>query len=477
MKINNKGFFFTLGIILLIIPLLFLIAFYTETSKTKTEDEIGKVRCDEIHYFVEDIKKDMTRAVAIFGRRAAIFAIDYVSVSGHLGNYTFQCNKLCGVDCGKFSYENNGSQAAIAELVLCGTINATNVTYMVNHTMREWIDRIKTKGMGMNMIANITTTNINIVQASPWEFATIIDARLKVSDKAGMCFYRETPIRVVSNTSIIGLEDPLYLIATEGHSMKYIFDCISPVNLTSSPPGNGTGNGNTTGNVILYSSIGSASDLSDFCDSAIPEDLDDLILVMDQGFGVTCNQQIIDCVNASSSKHFGGIINEGPNTLNCNITIPWTASTGSLNLSNGNCISIINNNVSQVTGGISSDKINTTCYYVSNITEYSGNYSVIYSNGPSFFDRLDGNYNLSDKYANQSRVYFNTTFIGIETFVDLYELSYQGVLPYSNATWVDYLYWKNIPGKNVVGACQSGSYTFKLDCQHIDRYGYTSNSC
>lgn len=478
----KKGFFFTIGIILLIIPLLLLIAFYTETSKTKTEDTIGKIRCDEIHYFVEDVRKDMTRAIEIFGRRAAIFAIDYISVNGPLGNYTFRCNNLCGVDCGKFLYNNNGSQAAIAELILCGTINATNVTYMVNHTMREWTERIKTRGGEINMIVNITTTGITIVQVSPWEFATIMDLKLKASDKEGMCFYRETPIRIVSNTSIVGLEDPLYMLATEGRYSKYIHECNSPINLTSPiPGGNGSiGSGNATGNVILYSTI-PVPDRNTYCTDN-RDIVNTKILTIDTAFG-NCNSFEDICFNSSSQYHFAGVIDYNKNNPansfvgKCDISIPWLWNTEDINLSNDNCISITSNNasnVSQVVSGISSDEINTTCYYVSNISEYIGNYSVIYPDGPSFFDRLDGSYNLSDKYANQSRAYFNNTIIGIETFVDLYELSYHGILPYPDATWVDYLYWKNVSGGGVVGACRSGLYTFKLDCQHIEKYNYTA---
>ncbi len=478
MKFNQRGFFFTLGIVLLIIPLLFLIAFYTETSKTKTDDAIGKIRCDEVHYFVEDVRKDMTRAVAIFGRRAAIFAIDYLAVNGPLENYTFRCNDLCDVDCNKFSYNNNESRAAIAELILCGTINATNVTYMVNHTMREWSDKIQTRGEEMNMVVNITTTGITIVQISPWEFTTIIDAKFKVSDKAGMCFYRETPIEVMSNTSIIGLEDPLYLLATEGRSIKYIYDCYATINLTSLIiiKNDSLGSGNATGNVILYSTIQDESTETYCTDNG--DSVNTKILIIDTAFG-NCNSFEDICFNSSSQYHFAGVVDYNKNNPEnsfvgkCGITIPWVWNSGDINLSDGDCISI-NNNTKSINLGTQSDKINTTCYYVSNITEYGGNYSVIYPNGPSFFDRLDGRYNLSDKYANQSKAYFNNTMIGIETFVDLYELLYLGILPYQNATWVDYLYWKNIPGNGVVGSCPSGPYTFKLDCPHMERYNYSA---
>ncbi|MCK5139944.1 MAG: hypothetical protein KAQ85_08900, partial [Thermodesulfovibrionia bacterium] len=120
---DRKGFFFTVMIILLIIPLILLVSFYTGTSRTKIDDSVTKMRCDKLHYFVEDIKRDSERALVIFGRRAAIYAIDQVVRTGiPLENYTFNCTGSCDVNCNEFSYGNTGAEAAIVELSLCGTL-------------------------------------------------------------------------------------------------------------------------------------------------------------------------------------------------------------------------------------------------------------------------------------------------------------------------------------------------------------------
>jgi len=60
----------------------------------------------------------------------------------------------------------------------------------------------------------------------------------------------------------------------------------------------------------------------------------------------------------------------------------------------------------QVLVGFDSSGINASCYWVSNASLYDyGLFNV--TDGPSFFDRLDGTYELSTKYSNQSRDYFN----------------------------------------------------------------------
>ena len=128
---NKKGYFFTIATIILMIPLIYLISFYSHISQTQMDDTIARIRCDELHYFVEDFDRDMERAVSIFGRRAAIYTINYTIETGKgLKDYEFTCTSQCGVNCSKFHFDTNGSEAAIGELILCGTIFGNNVTYM-----------------------------------------------------------------------------------------------------------------------------------------------------------------------------------------------------------------------------------------------------------------------------------------------------------------------------------------------------------
>ena len=43
---SRKGIFFTLAIVLLIIPLILLSSFYINSSQTKIEDTTSQIRCD-----------------------------------------------------------------------------------------------------------------------------------------------------------------------------------------------------------------------------------------------------------------------------------------------------------------------------------------------------------------------------------------------------------------------------------------------
>ncbi|MEM2918593.1 MAG: hypothetical protein QXY62_03745 [Candidatus Altiarchaeota archaeon] len=467
----KRGIFFTLAIAFLVIPLLLLVSFYMNQSKTEITDESEKIRCEELHYWIEDVKRDLQRAVVIFGRRAAIYAIGQVVEKGQgFENYKFNCNKMCGVNCENFIYTENGSEAAISELVLCGTLYGENVTYMVNHTLREWIERILLHGRRMHFLTNMSLKEIKVIPKDAWNFAIIIENEISSKDERGMCFYRETPTSVISITPIIGLEDPLYPLNTNAQIIKYIYNCSMTINLNR-VIGNGTnGNGTSTGTAVLYSNLGGENLYDKVC--GVPNK-ENKIIVFDQAYGLINNPTIKECLDK-----FAGVIDYQDVGGDPNITSTYVYGTHDLNLTEGVCIWIRNSpSKHTVLRGISLEELNvSSCYGISDIDTYGLNCSERYPPGGSFFDRLDGNYFLGSKYLNQSKQFFNETRIGIESIVDIYELISHEISINENASWVDYLYWQNIYGEEIQGICNTFGYKFRLDCQHMEKYNITEQT-
>ncbi len=346
---GRKGYLYTISVILLIMPLILLLIFYTGTKRTGISDSSERIRCDELYYFVQDVEYDMERAMLIFGRRAAVYAIDDVITNNRtMHNYTYN-------NCTDFVYAENGSEAAMLELVMCGTLYGENVTYMVNHTLPTWLDRIGSNADEMRYDINVTIVDFKALMSDAWTIALILDVNLDISDEMGLCYYEGTDKSLISLTDIFGLEDPQYPLQTNNRVAKSIYSCDQ--NLT--------------------------------------------------------------------------------------------------NTSLANC-----------------DGMNLSCYIVSNISQYDANCSgENYPNGPSFFDRLDGRLELSERYVNQSIEYFDTGYIGIETIVDLDRLQTFGVEVHENATWIDYLYWAEENGSQVQGIGGGCAYDdLKLDCQHAHAY-------
>ena len=480
---GSKGFFFTVGVLLLLIPLIFLITYYISKDVAKADDVTGKIRCDELHYFVEDVNRDLSRAITIFGRRAAVYSVDYVVSTGNsLASYDFNCTSGCSVNCPLFKVDYNGSEAALTELVLCGTLFGENITYMANHTLSEWIKKMGEEGSEMNFNVSIGVNELDVLHYDAYNLAFFINLSFEMSDRFGMCFYEMDGITTESITSIVGLEDVLYALHTDADIIRYIANCSLNVSFDSlaGSSGNDWGNGNGGGTVFFASDI-PQGERDSYCSD---NDVSGLILVLTQGFGA-CNQIEQKCFNSSApvGDHFEGAINEGPDNPQsfpekCNISIPWISDTGGLNLNEGECTFMKNMEecgIHDVYHSISSNETNTTCYQVSDLSGYFTGCDEV-SDGPSFLDRLDGNLNLSSRYANQTLSQYGWDNIGLETFIDPFELSAKGKIVNMNASWIDYLYWQNISGCTIPSICPGAVFPLIIDCPHVN-YFRVDSSC
>ncbi|VVB52119.1 Immune inhibitor A peptidase M6 [uncultured archaeon] len=506
-KLNKHGYIYTLAIALLILPLLFLIFYYSTTLQPKTDDTVGRVRCDELYYFVQDINKDLQRAVVIFGRRAAIYAIDDVVTTGKpLNNYTFTCTPACNVDCTKLTTPTNGSEAAIAELTLCGTLRGQNVTYMMNHTLSQWLSRINNEGNTMRFRFNITITNITVIPHDAFSFTTLITHDTEIDDETGLCHYLAKDVTGESITTIIGLEDPLYPLNTESRVIKYISNCTPNYDLSTVAGcsildyGEGVG----WGDVKFLSQIENETtnkERETYCTDR-EDAVNRLVVFMDTAFG-NCNTFEQNCFNISYPYHFaaaGEYAKNNPDSSfvkKCEVTIPWISATCKLDndtkwgpgagcdrppecddalIKTAQCVLVNNeacgNYTHQVAIGLAADEVNVSCYQPSNPTSYNTTCNAY--PGPSFFDRLDGRYNLSELYAQQSQDAYNTTLIGLETLVSPYEIDDHSIQVHEDATWIDYLYWQDVKGCAVVGSCSSNLYPFILDCAHAHVLGLST---
>lgn len=102
------------------------------------------------------------------------------------------------------------------------------------------------------------------------------------------------------------------------------------------------------------------------------------------------------------------------------------------------------------------------------------------ANAPSFFDRLDGKMNKSEKYVKQSEkvkeLGLAQQAIGLESFVDLDKFTSYNVSVGYNLSWVDYYYWNNIPAYcSVINLDHHEN--FKIDFDHAVAYSIRGLNC
>lgn len=200
---NNKAIMFTVAASLFAVVIFSLVAIKVEQSREQGEAMVYKVRCNELNTFLDDVSADLGRAAAITAKRAATHAVDFVATSGTpLQNAT----------------------SSLLEMTLNGTLNGVPIASIQNQTFIEWSSKIKTLAEERHFATNINANQItlNFVPYTSWEFR--VRARLsnlQVTDVYEYCSFNGTLPRnrdwVISNVSVLGLEDPLYMLKSRGY--------------------------------------------------------------------------------------------------------------------------------------------------------------------------------------------------------------------------------------------------------------------
>lgn len=208
--ITNRGYIYTLVTITLVMILMSLVFFYFQVTKPRFTETVTAMRTDELHYFIEAVKKDFSRSASISGQRAATYAInDIISNYKHLEGYTF-------TPCSSFNYQVNGAEAAIAELMLCGTLygqNSGSAAYMDDNTLYDWTDHIRKFGEDMGFIINMSLDDLKIRPFGAHNFAVLATFNTKAKDKDNISLYWGN-ISTLAIVPIYALEDPLYFNKT-----------------------------------------------------------------------------------------------------------------------------------------------------------------------------------------------------------------------------------------------------------------------
>ena len=75
-----KGILYSTMITLIIIPILALIIFYSQSSQVRSIDT--DIRANELEYFTQSIELDLIRFVGISGKRALIAAVSHIVING-----------------------------------------------------------------------------------------------------------------------------------------------------------------------------------------------------------------------------------------------------------------------------------------------------------------------------------------------------------------------------------------------------------
>ena len=189
-KMNKKAMFFTI----LAIALLSLFAIsYTFYSVIEDRQSINK-RIETMNSFVFSLEQDMSRQIYISSYRAIL------SIEEHITSQ------------GKFL---DSARDSIEEVLINGTIENQPVNLMEGYKLEDWNSRVSELGNKQNILINYSLKNLTIKQEDPWNIKVEMTIDIFIKDKGNLAFWNKTQI-ISSEIEIIGFEDPLYLINTNG---------------------------------------------------------------------------------------------------------------------------------------------------------------------------------------------------------------------------------------------------------------------
>jgi len=400
------------GIFYSIIVALFLIPFLALMifySQTEVQNIDVNIRAEEMKYFAESIEDDLVRFLDINGKRALISAVSKVVVNG------------TGLD---------DAQLRLAEMIKNGTLYGEPAPLVDTSNLNVWkqsIDNIATKS-GFNIEFEDVYTNINHSDSFHVLFDIVILMNISdLNEKMGI-------IRNISGivaVSIENIEDPIFPLKTYGRVVRLIR--VSNVSRKTEYLVEGL---NASGYISGYAILINSSDLT----TGYPN----FILVTDSVAG-----------KEGIASVFKGVVSES------DVIIPpeiWGKSvTGATD-----AMQKIKNNTK-----IYLDQNTKKVWDLSNLTTdisfgyYHSGYYHNSSDGASFLDRLEGKTTLSPKYK-----------YGLETFVNLPELTASGIVVDVGASCIDHQYWGNVTGGRVRNSNYNSVFDwFKMDKRYATIYG------
>lgn len=407
---DMKGLFYSIMMALFIIPIVALIIFYSQTGVHNIDTNI---RANELQYFSESMEKDLLRYLEINGKRALISAVSVIITNG-------------------VSLDN--AQLRLNEIITNGTLYGKDDPLVNQKNLSWWEQNVSNIANNLGFNIQFKEVEMNITQNDSFNVLFRTRILVNISDENAKMGVLKN-ITVNATVSIEGIDDPLFPLKTYGRVFRSIK--ISNVNKNTNLLVNGT---NVTGllddTISGYAFVKSATSLVFPCSANLSR-----ILVTDS---------LTDQQATLVSSCFAGFVSQGNyNIPNAIIGKSITGATNAMNL--------IKNETK-----IYLDATNKSVWNLSNITsDVRNNYYHDSSGGASFLDRLEGNVTLSPKYQ-----------YGLETFLNLTEISGAGIPVKSANSVIDYKYWTDIAGSMI----KNGNYDdifnwFKIDSSSASDYG------
>lgn len=189
----KKGIFFTLSAMILTAVILLSFNIHSYYS-LQDKMEVVEKRILTMNHFVRDVQDDLNKGVYISSFRSLFSMIQHVTSNGtYIDDVNMRFN----------------------ELFFNGTYDGEDAIFMENSTFPDWVSRIQMHSDRIDINTDFNVSSVRIIQENPWYVTIEADMQLSFEDKKQTSSWKFERI-VKTNITIIGLEDPIYVINSQG---------------------------------------------------------------------------------------------------------------------------------------------------------------------------------------------------------------------------------------------------------------------
>jgi len=215
MALSKKAVFFTISALIfagLMITAIIVVNSHKKSEKVGVEQE-RVLMLDEM---LRNFENDLSKSVYISGFRALTAMVKKVVETGD----------YCEIDDFK-------------ELVIYGTLDGEANNIMTNMTLSDWVSRAENISRAFHVNLSVEIINVTLEQKTPWEVEVNAYCRILLADSTASF---ERTEKITSLISVIGFEDPLYVVGTNG----------AVTNIIRKTPFSSFVSGNDTSNLMLH---------------------------------------------------------------------------------------------------------------------------------------------------------------------------------------------------------------------------------
>jgi len=191
----------------IVISLSLLISFSLyEGISLREKNEVVLARVQSVNDFVEDIERDLQKGITITSIRTLLGIQEYITSEGEYISDT---------------------SSIFLEGFLQGTIQGQSVGLLVNTTFFDWVEKIQQEAVRIHVNATLSVLNITLAQQDPWTVNVTVLVAMNISDETNTAYWTKEQ-KVSAPISIIGFEDPLYIVGAQGK----VTNTIIPTNMS-----------------------------------------------------------------------------------------------------------------------------------------------------------------------------------------------------------------------------------------------------